>query len=523
MGLTPTEDPDLITAHYNNYVHNNQWLCTSLGRVGRARDAIAVARNLVELPRDPELNNAKDADSAQRNGRLRWAEVLIRYELWDDLITATESGALDWSEEPFERLMQAYSLGLAYSAKGNSSRLADQIAALRGLVEKNRSAAQPRRSESASDAASASQAESAESARPLESSLRGTGAVQARLIRAVSAKSGGTPEALFSASRQDGAGAGLTPEAALAELEGHQLLAKGDIGQSFVKFARATAMLPESRARAHLSVENRGFAMTTAKAGVDRAPDEVVPLATYVEILHAIGKDDDARRAYGQLRGVSRRADNDLPIFRRLERITAGWHPEGLGGPGEDGTAASAVATEGADLSSLGPLTWSPLPAGGFTVEDTDGRSWSLARHKGRNVLAIFYLGGTCPHCLQQLQLVGKEADAFRSLNTDVVAIGTDDLASTKALNLNGEGVRFPMPMLPDPTLSLFKSYRCFDDFEQRPLHGTFLIDGEGRVRYQNVSSEPFLDVDFLKRELRRINTIATRPPTAARPVARRD
>ena len=32
----------------HNYAHNNQWLCTSLSHIGRVRDAIAVARNLVE-------------------------------------------------------------------------------------------------------------------------------------------------------------------------------------------------------------------------------------------------------------------------------------------------------------------------------------------------------------------------------------------------------------------------------------------------------------------------------------------
>ena len=87
----------------HNYAHNNQWLCTSLSHIGRVRDAIAVARNLVEQPRDPQKNGPNDGGSPQRSGRLRWAEVLIRYELWDDLIAATTSGALDWSDIPLEQ------------------------------------------------------------------------------------------------------------------------------------------------------------------------------------------------------------------------------------------------------------------------------------------------------------------------------------------------------------------------------------------------------------------------------------
>ena len=53
----------------HNYAHNNQWLCTSLSHIGRVRDAIAVARNLVEQPRDPAKNGPNDGGSAQRSGR----------------------------------------------------------------------------------------------------------------------------------------------------------------------------------------------------------------------------------------------------------------------------------------------------------------------------------------------------------------------------------------------------------------------------------------------------------------------
>ncbi len=49
----------------HNYAHNNQWLATSLSHIGRVRDAIAVARNLVEQPRDPSKNGKNDGGSSQ--------------------------------------------------------------------------------------------------------------------------------------------------------------------------------------------------------------------------------------------------------------------------------------------------------------------------------------------------------------------------------------------------------------------------------------------------------------------------
>ncbi len=117
----------------HNYAHNNQWLCTSLSHIGRARDAIAVARNLVEQPRDPAKNGPNDGGSAQRSGRARWSELLVRYELWDELIAATASGALDWSNIPYEAEQKAYTLGLAHAAKNEPQMLAAQIENLRKL------------------------------------------------------------------------------------------------------------------------------------------------------------------------------------------------------------------------------------------------------------------------------------------------------------------------------------------------------------------------------------------------------
>ena len=60
-------------------------------------------------------------------------------------------------------------------------------------------------------------------------------------------------------------------------------------------------------------------------------------------------------------------------------------------------------------------------------------------------------------------------------------------------------------PLVADPTQSIFKLYRAFDDFEQKPLHGTFLIDAEGKVRWQDISFEPFMDAAFLLEETKRL------------------
>ena len=157
-------------------------------------------------------------------------------------------------------------------------------------------------------------------------------------------------------------------------------------------------------------------------------------------------------------------------------------------------------------FDKLGPLLWSPNVAEAIALKDTEGKPWSLADHKGRTVVVLFFLGGKCPHCMQQLQEFGKEVEALKKLNTDVVAISTDDLDASRALKANKEGVKFPMPILADPKLDRFHAYRAFDDFEGVPLHGTFLIDAKGLVRFQRISADPFLDVEFIKKEAARVS-----------------
>jgi peroxiredoxin len=447
----------------HNYSHNNQWLVTSYSHVGRVHDAITVARNLVEQPRDPNRNGKNDGGSPQRNGRLRWAEILTRYELWDELIAATESGALDWSDIPIERREKAYTLGLAYAARGDKARLAEQIGMLKTL--------------------------------------------------AAADSKGNAGGGAAAPAKKAAAGRGSAAEAALAELEGHQLLARGEVIAAFDRFGKATSMRPEALARAHLAARNFGFAEGTARSAVDKQPNQVPPLAAVVEILHAVGKTDEAREAFRKLEPLASEADWDVPVFQRLAPVVAAWRtrattPE----PRRPETPTDDATIERIDLTTLGPLAWSPTPAQPLAGPDSDGHDWTLADHRGRGVVVLFFLGGKCAHCMQQLDLFGKAIKNLGALEADLVAVSSDDALATRALKQNADKIVFPMPIVPDPKLDIFKKYHAIDDFEGQPLHAIYLIDARGEVRYRRISAEPFLDVDFVKAELARVNRLA--PPS---------
>ena len=97
-------------------------------------------------------------------------------------------------------------------------------------------------------------------------------------------------------------------------------------------------------------------------------------------------------------------------------------------------------------------------------------------------------------------------AREFAEAGISLVAVGTDSVEGLqKMADKNKDGTGFPFPLVSDASLATFKAYRAFDDFESIPLHGTFLVDGDGLVRWQDISYEPFTEAKFLLEESRRL------------------
>jgi hypothetical protein len=68
--------------------------------------------------------------------------------------------------------------------------------------------------------------------------------------------------------------------------------------------------------------------------------------------------------------------------------------------------------------------------------------------------------------------------------------------------------------------LDAFKAYRCVD-FNNQPLHGTFLIDPQGAVRWRHISDRPFNDPAFVLGQAKQLSTaggaVALHPPRVPR------
>jgi len=168
-------------------------------------------------------------------------------------------------------------------------------------------------------------------------------------------------------------------------------------------------------------------------------------------------------------------------------------------------TQIAPVDSDAASQAAKGPSApaWSLLDASGKTV--------SLSQYKGRQVVVIFYEGYGCIRCMEQLKSFAKRAPEFAALGVDLVAISTDtpeDLNNALVDYQKEEGT-LPIPLLSDAKLQIFKAYGC-TDFDNQPLHGTFVIDAQGKVRWRDISNRPFNDPAVVLSEVKLLPSVAS-------------
>ena len=94
---------------------------------------------------------------------------------------------------------------------------------------------------------------------------------------------------------------------------------------------------------------------------------------------------------------------------------------------------------------------------------------------------------------------------------TPIVAVSPETPEELRKAVESGR-VKAPFTFLSDPDKRQFRAWRCYDDFEDFPLHGTFLVasnDGkQALVRWQEISYTPFMEVEFLLAEAKRLLSI---------------
>lgn len=513
------------------YAHNNEWLIRTLLRLGRVHEARQLALSMIDLPRQPDPSAASasgetadetkterlsEAHATSANyGSDRLVQLLRDYEYWDELSELCRTGYLRPTGSPAEQAAFRANVGIAAYCRGDIAAGDRERATLHAelaekLVQQQEQTVVGKRTESPSPKTSAEQA--AESQLAIEiTELRhqlDTLDKHRKVLTAIYVNRPTLIGALLALTAVDALGIWFFRRRFLVAA----LFAVVGIGAGVWVYERHVALLDlpydgeEMDAavvcKKLLEVGDPEEAVWSAENIVLERKGEVRPQANLVETLYKAGKKDKARAAFDKLRELAATADLDSPPLARLAPIARefGYPP--------DWRLREKLTNELAGLpllDSLGPLVWEPPAAPAWKLKDAAGREHSFQEFHGKPVVMIFFLGAGCAHCQSQLSEFIKESARLTKAGWQVVAVSSDDVAGVRKLLASYQPEPFPFLMLTDPGLSVFRSYRAYDDFEGIALHGTFLIDAAGRVRWNDVGAEPFMEVPFLIPEFQRL------------------
>ncbi len=439
----------LLPDQIHNYAHNSQWLAENLSYIGRVHDSIVLAKNMLELPRHPRYNNPEKFGGTAYYGRLRLIETLMNHEQWREVIALNAQGYIEEGNNANQQTDRLQLLAIASFGTG------DMTAGKRYLSE-------------------------------LET---------LREVKRPKLKKDEKPDT----SKYDEEGIAK----AIAEVRGYLSLAFNDNEEAKKQFDAAKSMPKCRAARVRLALGQTAEAEKLAREVYKEDESQVERLATLIDVLYRVGKKDEAKSQFGKLRELASDADLDAPLLAKLMPLA-----KEFGFPKNWRIKAADTEEKRELLRHLGQFRWEPPTSPSFALQDNAFRKVDLSeyRKERRPVVVVFYLGYGCEHCMTQLNAFKPLAEEFEKAGIALVAVSSEGEAGLQKTAPSVEPKpTFPFPMLSDASKRSFKAFRAYDDFEKTPLHGLFLIDGAGKVRWQEIRFEPFQDVKFLLTEAKRL------------------
>src|ERR1051326_6046062 len=134
-----------------------------------------------------------------------------------------------------------------------------------------------------------------------------------------------------------------------------------------------------------------------------------------------------------------------------------------------------------------------------FELPGTEGRTFRLSEHRGKNVVLAFYPGDATTVCTKQFCSYRDNADRLDGLDAEVVGISPQSVDSHERWV---EEQELNVPLLADEDLTVAKDYGVtgwigplarFTELKDAPggryvQRAIFVIDGDGVVRHKTVS-----------------------------------
>ncbi|MBC8063301.1 MAG: redoxin domain-containing protein [Chlorobia bacterium] len=432
-----------------NYPHNRNYLCYIQEQLGMAEASLQGARDMLAAPRDPEYN-PEEMGRITMEGHAALVRALVKFERWDQILTP---GVVAWNiNHDSGKFEQALTETLALNGLGKLRKAKERLQDLKGLVVK---------------IAAAAKDPSGDQTRFLNQAVN--------IAEGMIALSEGHllegQKALLNAAEEDAKNVGGDPPSSpwrVIRLLGDDYRKRGDNKLAIECYERALKEEP-----------NDGFTLS----GLALAH-------------HASGNVERATHYAGRLEAVWSQADKNLRWLDDVRKLKLAAKPIAE-------TPRPERIYRPKDLDALGPMNWRPFQAPALQVLNVDGKPVQLKDYSGKNVLLVFFLGEACVHCVGQLKSINDRMSDFEAQDTVVLAVCSATPAKLKESAILGKvGVTF----LSDTAHENARRFASYDDFEEIELHSTILIDKKGCVRWKRTGGDPFMNMDFLVNELKRIN-----------------
>jgi len=430
-----------------NYAHNQNYLCYIQEQLGMPDAAISGAKQILAAPLDPKYNNPTEY-SAHAQGTIALSRALVRYERWKDILDAK---TFNWQEHTRDKLARAYIETLAHLGLGDTEKAAKSYtthAALKQEMEK-----------------------------PENKWFAHHHTIQSLELRG--------RLALAKGERLNGLN--LLNDAAKLQAEHFD---EEDDPSPWPN------VLYNVLGRAYLVQKSPSLAVAAFEKALEIVRNDGFALSGLVEAHNAAGDKEKARAAYARLLHVWSDAEPGMKWLAQAKAI-------GLQAQPKDVSPGPQRNYQRTTLAQLGPNVWEPFDAPELNAVNVQGKTVSLKDYRGKNVLLIFYLGGSCTHCIAQLKDVIKRNQELGELETTVLAVSAD---SAEELTHTTKMAEIPFPLLSDPKFDNARRFKAYDDFEEMALHSTILIDKRGRVHWSRTGGSPFTEFDFLLKEIKRLN-----------------
>jgi len=247
---------------------------------------------------------------------------------------------------------------------------------------------------------------------------------------------------------------------------------------------------------AYMAEKSYQLAVDSYTRALTKEPNDAFAFAGLARAYAALGDADNAKKYAGYFSYLWSNADPDLKWVKQVRDLNLHESPTPPPMPSVERPYRPG------ELKSYGPTNWEPFAAPELHCKDKDGKNVTLKQYAGKNVLLVFYLSEECVHCVEQLGKISAKMNDFAGKNTVVLAVNNTTPDKIKeSLKLGDLGIT----LLADTNHENARRFASYDDFEGIELHSTILIDGNGRIRWKRTGGDPFMNVDYLLREIARI------------------